>query len=165
MKRFILISTLFAISLSLFSQKTSKGKLLTRDILNQATTIVFTEDNGSVPPEYEYQYNIEVSKDAVRFVLYREYMERKPYDKKMRISNSHYQQFINKLSGQGIRVRITSEMPEVGGGHSRIIVKKQGNVLFEGDEESGLTVSKGRLKDAFMLLLNANMKRELKGIK
>ena len=140
--------------------------MLSSDILGKATSIVYYEDTGSLPPEYEYAYTITVTKKDVHFVLKRAYGERTPYDEKIQISDAQYQKFIAKLVSQKIRKGNAVAMPGMDGSNNiSIKVKKGDSILFSGTADDGLIATNGNLKDAFTQLLRTNMRRNLKKLK
>jgi len=142
----------------------NKSSKLSRAILEQATSIVYSDDSGSLPPEYQWQKKITVTKGEVRLRYTREYGEKIVYDKRHKISSSQYQQFINDLSNQGIEKIYTNNEPKDGGGVTGITVRKNGTVLFDGSMEENLRVNKGRLCDAFFKLLTPEMKKQINNI-
>ena len=142
----------------------NKSSRLSRAILEQATSIVYSDDSGSLPPEYQWHKKITVTKGEVRLRYTREYGDKVVYDKQQKISSSQYQQFINDLSNQGIEKIYINNEPKDGGGVTGITVRKNGTVLFDGSMEENLRVSKGRLCDAFYKLLTPDMKKQINNI-
>lgn len=142
----------------------TKSSRLSRAILEQATSIVYSDDSGSLPPEYQWQKKITVTKGEVRLRYTREYGDKVVYDKQQKISSSQYQQFISDLSNQGIEMIYINNEPKDGGGVTGITVRKNGTVLFDGSMEENLRVNKGRLCDAFYKLLTPDMKKQINNI-
>ena len=133
---------------------------LTRSLLEQSTSVVFSCDNGSVPPQYQYRYTITVTKQTVHLLIKKGEGEKTIYDQRADITSSQYLQFVNKLVRQGIK-KIKAKVRGDGGSTSSIRVSKNREVLFYGEEDETLSVIHGHLSDAFHQILPSQMKRQI----
>lgn len=165
MNKIICILAIVLMPASVFAQNNPKTEQLTSDILNKATKIVYYEDTGSLPPEYEYNYTITVTKKDLHFVLKRSYGEKTPYNEKMNIGDKQYRDFIAKLVRQKIRKEKSVYYPVEGGCNISLTVYQGNTELFSGRGDEGLVASSGNLKDAFVQLLKSNMKRDMKKLR
>ena len=166
----IIISSCFSAVLSV--QKPNKlGKIaqsvstytqgkstLSSEKLSKATSIIYHSGNGSVAPEYHYDCYIHVLKNSVSVTVYGGYDGAVKYNESNFITNADYKKFLNNLLKQGIR-KMPSNGNEYlcGAGASDITVKMKQLVIFSGDEDVDLSISKGRLIDSFELLLSDDM--------
>lgn len=142
-------------SVSAYTQNKQK---LSSDKLSKATSIIYHSGNGSVAPEYHYDCYIHVNKNSVSVTIYGGYDGSVKYNESNFISTSDYKQFLNNLVKQDIR-KIPSNGNEYlcGAGASDITVKIKQQVLFSGDEDVDLSITKGGLIDSFILLLSDDM--------
>ena len=98
----------------------------------------------------------------MHFILKRSYGEKTSYDETMNISDTQYRDFVSKLAGQNIRNELSVNTSAPGMNNISMKVSNDNAVLFSGRADKGLVTSKGKLKDAFINLLRANMKRDLR---
>ena len=142
-------------SVSAYTQTKMK---LSSEKLSKATSIIYHSGNGSVAPEYHYDCYIHVYKNSVSVTIYGGYDGSVKYNESNFISTSDYKQFLNYLQKQGIRKTPSNGNEYLcGAGASDITVKMKQQVLFSGDEDVDLSITKGRLIDSFVLLLSGDM--------
>lgn len=141
------------------SKKRSGGSQLTQTVLQQATSVVFSESSGTVDPDYQWQYTVTVTQHDVRLVITRKYGKETTYDQCDSLSESRYQQFVTALAGQEIRKTKPTDVYSSGGGSSYIKVLKDDATLFQGAEDYDLALSNGRLSDAFCRILPREMQQ------
>lgn len=142
-------------SVSSYTQNKSK---LSSEKLSKATSIIYHSGNGSVAPEYHYDCYIHVLKNSVSVTIYGGYDGSVKYNDSKFISTANYKQFLNNLLKQDIRKTPSNGNEYLcGAGASDITVKMKQQVLFSGDEDVDLSITKGRLIDSFVLLLSDDM--------
>lgn len=142
-------------SVSTYTQGKSK---LSSEKLSKATSIIYHSGNGSVAPEYHYDCYIHVLKNSVSVTIYGGYDGDVKYNESKFISTEEYKQFLNNLLKQDIRKTPSNGNEYLcGAGASDITVKMKQQVIFSGDEDVDLSISKGRLIDSFELLLSDAM--------
>lgn len=142
-------------SVSSYTQNKSK---LSSEKLSKATSIIYHSGYGSVAPEYHYDCYIHVLKNSVSVTIYGGYDGDVKYNESKFISTEEYKQFLNNLLKQGIRKTPSNGNEYLcGAGASDIKVKMKQQVIFSGDEDVDLSISKGRLIDSFELLLSDAM--------
>ena len=142
---------------SVGSYTQSKSRLSSQ-MLSKATSIIYHSGNGSVAPEYHYDCYIQVLKNSVSVTIYGGYDGAVKYNDSNFISASDYKQFLNRLLKQGIRNTPSNGNEYLcGAGASDITVKMKQQVLFSGDEDIDLSITNGRLRDSFELLLSNDM--------
>jgi len=139
-------------------QKVSQVSSLTGSLLQRATSIVFSTDNGTVPPEYQYSCKVTVKKGSVRMTVKTEYGEKTPYDKTARLTDAQYRRFLNSLGGQSIRKSMAVEDPGHGGSQAILVVYQNSSVLFKGEDGVDLIVGRGTLADSFREVLPSDMR-------
>lgn len=140
------------------SEYTQNKLKLSSDKLSKATSIIYHSGNGSVAPEYHYDCYIHVLRNSVSVTIYGGYDGDVKYNESIAISTPEYKQFLNNLLKQDIR-KIPSNGNEYlcGAGASDITIKMKQQVLFSGDEDVDLSITKGELIDSFILLLSDDM--------
>lgn len=131
---------------------------LSSDKLEKATMITYHCGNGTVAPEYHYDCYTIVTKNNVNVKNTQGYNGDVKYNESIAISTPEYKQFLNNLLKQDIR-KIPSNGNEYlcGAGASDITIKMKQQVLFSGDEDVNLSITKGGLIDSFVLLLSGDM--------
>ncbi len=142
------------------ARKGGKAENLSRSTLDKATSVIYYCDNGSVPPQYYYHYTITVTKQTVQLVIKKGEKQNTTYSERADITRSQYEQFVSKLSNQGIKKTKDRTIAE-GSGLSEIKVGQNTAVLFSGYEGDDITVSHGRLADAFLQILPPTMKQQI----
>ena len=140
--------------------KGGKAETLSRTTLDKATSVLYYRDNGSVPPEYYYHYTITVTKQTVQLVIKKGESRKVTYSERADITRSQYEQFVNKLSSQGIKKTKDRTIAE-GSGLSAIKVGQNTAVLFSGHEGDDISIAHGRLADAFLQILPPKMKQQI----
>lgn len=147
-------------SLSTYTQNKSK---LSSEKLSKATSIIYHSGNGSVAPEYHYDCYIHVLKNSVSVTIYGGYDGSVKYNDSKFISTADYKQFLNNLLKQDIRKTPSNGNEYLcGAGASDITVKVKQQVIFSGDEDVDLSITKGGLIDSFELLLSDDMLRAVR---
>ena len=147
-------------SLSTYTQNKSK---LSSEKLSKATSIIYHSGNGSVAPEYHYDCYIHVLKNSVSVTIYGGYDGSVKYNDSKFISTADYKQFLNNLLKQDIRKTPSNGNEYLcGAGASDITVKMKQQVIFSGDEDVDLSITKGGLIDSFELLLSDDMLRAVR---
>lgn len=142
-------------SISTYTQNKSK---LSSEKLSKATSIIYHSGNGSVAPEYHYDSYIHVLKNSVSVTIYGGYDGSVKYNESKFISTTDYKKFLNNLLKQDIRKTPSNGNEYLcGAGASDITVKMKQQVIFSGDEDVDLSISKGGLIDSFILLLSDDM--------
>lgn len=142
------------------AQRVRQSLVLSKATLQNATSIVYLSNNGSVPPDYRHDCKITVSKESVRLTITRGYDDegRTLFDKTARLSADKYQKFINSLANQSISKTNRGE-PMQGASFSCIRVCQGTSVLFEGEEGMNLKLVRGTLEDSFLMVLTPEMKK------
>lgn len=143
-----------------FSSCSSRQKYttLSSDLLQRATSIVYHCANGSVAPEYHYDCYVTVMKDSVDIKVCQSYNGNVVYQESCPVSEELYFQFLSDLAGQEIRKDDSKDIPiTTGDGASAILVKAGEEVLFRGEEDVDLFITKGSLADSFLPLLSPSM--------
>ena len=143
-------------SVSAYTQNNLK---LSSDKLEKATMITYHCGNGTVAPEYHYDYYIIVTNNNVNVKITSGYNGDVKYNQNHAISSSEYTFFLNSLLKQGITKMPNNDPIPDGAGSSDIIVKMKQRVTFSGDEYFDLSITKGGLQDSFLFLLPEHMKR------
>ena len=138
--------------------KGGKAETLSRNTLDKATSVVYYCDNGSVPPQYYYHYTITVTKQTVQLVIKKGENRKITHSERADITRSQYEQFVSKLSSQGIRKTKDRTIAD-GGGLSAIKVGLNTAVLFSGHEGDDISITQGHLADAFLQILPPKMKQ------
>ena len=133
---------------------------ITKELLLNASSIVYKCSNGSVPPPYGYVFFITVSRNNVNVRLYWDDQNEESYNESSPISFDQYNKFVDCLSSQRIK-RIAPLDPGVGFGDSAIWIYDNKDILFEGYERGGektLALGNGKLIDSFLSLVTDEMK-------
>ena len=147
-------------SVSTYTQNKSK---LSSEKLSKATSIIYHSGNGSVAPEYHYDCYVHVLKNSVSVTIYGGYDGSVKYNESKFISTADYKQFLNNLLKQDIRKTPSNGNEYLcGAGVSDITVKVKQQVIFSGDEDVDLSITKGGLIDSFELLLSDDMLRAVR---
>lgn len=132
-----------------------------KSVFQQATSIVYSADMGSVPEWHDCK--IIVKKNSVRVYMTKDYEPDNVvvYDKTFSLTTARYNQFITSLNNQSIRKVKPSESLGVGGGSSYLKVKKGSSILLEGEEGYDLKVSRGKLIDSFLKILPSEVAKKI----
>ena len=112
---------------------------LTSDILQNATSIVYYTDNGTVAPDCRYSMTVVISKDSVRLTVIKGYGNKAVYDQTAPLTAEQYQQFIQQLAAQSIHNANTEVIPTTGGSVESIRVMDGNSLLFQGSTGKTLT--------------------------
>ena len=141
-------------------KKGSKSETLSRSKLEQATSIEYSTDMGSVPEWHDCK--ITVKKGSVRVRMTKGYGNENKVvlDQTLTLTTTKYQQFIASLGNQAIK-KVNPQNRGVGGGSSRIEVRKDSSILFKGDENDDLKVSNGELIDPFLKILPSDIVKKI----
>ena len=142
-------------------KKKKKQKSLTADLLAQATSIIYKSSNGSVTPRYHYECFITVDESKVNLTIHGGYDGLVVYNEDHAISRADYEQFLNALSAQQIKHTTPRNQYASGLKVSYIKILSGEEVLFDGGENTNLSVANGRLNDAFLALLPDAMREKV----
>ena len=134
------------------------AKSLTADKLQRATSITYSYGNGSVAPEYHYDYYIIVKPTSINVTITHGYDGTVVYDESADLQPTDYRKFINRLAKQKIRMSDELYPPLAGASTSYISVKANDTTIFSGDEYD-LEIGNGYLRDAFYDLLPTELQQ------
>lgn len=139
-----------------YSKKNQREEGVSMQMLKSATKIEYGFNNGSVAPEYQYQGTIIVTPNYVTLNITN--MSNLCYTETRILTTSQYTTFLNSLYGLGIKPNPDEPIMLCGAGVHHINIQKGKSTLFKGIENEDIVTSKGNLSDAFVPLLNSNMR-------
>jgi len=132
------IMAMFSLVISTACGQNSKNKL-TSAILQQATSILYYTDNGTVAPDCHYEMTVIISKDSVRLMVTKGYGNQATYDQTAPLTTEQYQQFIQQLDALSVHNANSDAIPTSGGPIESIKVTDGSNLLFRGSTGNTLT--------------------------
>lgn len=153
-KRMVVMSSIVTLLLSVLG---CKGQALTKNMLQEATSVEFYTDNGTLPPDYQWGMTVTVTRDKVRLRITRGYGERVGYDKTMALTADNYSKLTAGLAAMNIRKKRADNNPTSGGSTRMITVKRGSEVLFQGSEDYNMTCERGDLFSVFHDILGTEM--------
>ncbi len=139
-----------------FSRKSQKKECLSMQLLKSATKIKYGFNNGSVYPDYHYQGYIIVTPNKVTIEIHNR--SRLCYSNSQHLTSKQYSKFLNNILSLGIKQNPDDPMILYGGGVYDILIQRNNKTLFNGVEDDDIVTTKGRLSDAFVPLLNTDMR-------
>jgi hypothetical protein len=135
---------------------------LDESLLQQATSVSYSFDNGTVAPDYRYDCWVTVSKDSVRLSVIAGYGKEEKMDSIVPLQAGQYEQFIASLVNLSIaKVPLRGPMP-VGGPVYKFWVYGDDSTLFGGEEDYDLHVNNGSISNTFYMLLPPELQNIMK---
>lgn len=142
-------------------QKVKQNMALSKEMLQQATTFEYFSDMGTVPQARDCR--IIVKNDSVRALMTegRGMNNVVVCDETFSLMDEQHQRFVDMLADQNIEKLDPSEVHSLGGRVSFIVVRKDADILFSGEERYNLKVTHGQLIDSFLKVLPAEMAKNI----
>ena len=144
---------ILALSNTACAQGTDKqSQKLDEALLNQATSVSYFFDNGTVIPDCRYDCEVTVHKDSVRLRVMSGYGEAQKYDSIVPLQDGQYEKFITRLVNHSI-TKVPYLDPKPVGGSTYYLLVRGDSLFVEGEEGYEMQVQNGRLFGTFLTIL------------
>lgn len=153
---------ILALSNTACAQGTDKqSQKLDEALLNQATSVSYFFDNGTVIPDCRYDCEVTVHKDSVRLRVMSGYGEEQKYDSIVPLQTGQYEKFITRLVNHSI-TKVPYLDPKPVGGSTYYLLVRGDSLFVEGEEGYELQVQNGRLFGTFLTILPPDLQDIMK---